>query len=548
MKPNSGARALLLLLAAFALIWFCNLDYRRLAKSDEGRYAEIPREMVQSGDWVTPRLNGFKYFEKPALQYWTTSLAYSAFGEKEWTARLWTGLTGFLCVVLVFHAGNRIAAPPAGIYSAAVVASSALYVLSGHVLTLDMGFAFFLALTMFGFVVAQQDGIAAAQSRRWMLASWAAMALAVLSKGLAGAVLPMTAVALYVLVQRDWGLLRRLCIVPGCALFLAIAAPWFVAVSVANDEFFHFFFIHEHFTRFLTRAHGRYQPFWYFVPVLLAGAMPWTISLFPSLLRAWAASPQHRFREERFLLLWCTVVFVFFSASNSKLPGYILPMLPATGLLLGIELMRAPRALLAAQAALAAAAGAAVFALSPSLVRFASESMPATLLQDYARWLGAAGAVLCAGALAAAALEWTRRRTASILALAFAALASFQIALGGYETLSPVYSAHQIVERIRPHLKADAPFYFVDTFDHTLLFYLGRTVTMVHYRDELSTAIEWEPQKFLPDIEAFAKAWRNDREAYAIFSVADYARLGPALNLPMQVIASDPRRVIVRKP
>jgi 4-amino-4-deoxy-L-arabinose transferase-like glycosyltransferase len=418
----------------------------------------------------------------------------------------------------------------------------------GHVLTLDMALSFFLALTVLAFVLAQRDGVAAAQSRRWMLAGWAAMALAVLSKGLVGAVLPMAGVALYVLVQRDWGMLRRLNIVPGGALFLAIAAPWFVAVSLANHEFFRFFFVHEHFERYLTRVHGRYQPFWYFVPVLVVGVVPWVVSLFPALVGAWADSPQRRFRPERFLLLWCSAVFVFFSASNSKLAGYILPLLPAAALLIGAELARTPRALLAVQAVAAATAGAAMFAFSPDAVRFAHGGLPAPLLQDYARWLGAAGAVLCTGALAAAVLAWTRRRTASIAALAFSGLATVQIAVSGYETLSPAISAYDIVERIRPQMKTDAPFYFVDTFDHTLLFYLGRTVTMVQYRDELSAAIDWEPHRFIFDVDAFARAWRSDRDAYAMFSAADYARLRPTLDLPMQVIASDPRRIIVRKP
>src|SRR2546423_14326121 len=136
---------LLALLAAFSLLWFCNLGYRHLVKPDEGRYAEIPREMVASGDWLTPRLNGYKYFEKPPLQYWVTAAAFTAFGKNEWAARLWTGLTGFLGVLLVFWAGKRLFAPPAGLFGAAVAASCALYVAIGHILTLDMALTFFMS-------------------------------------------------------------------------------------------------------------------------------------------------------------------------------------------------------------------------------------------------------------------------------------------------------------------------------------------------------------------------------------------------------------------
>src|SRR5205809_6629470 len=112
-------RALLALAFAFALAWFAGLEYRTLLHPDEGRYAEIPREMVVSGDWITPRLNGFKYFEKPPLQYWATAAFFKVFEVEDWAARLWTALTGFAGLFLVLAAGNRLFGPPAGLYAAA---------------------------------------------------------------------------------------------------------------------------------------------------------------------------------------------------------------------------------------------------------------------------------------------------------------------------------------------------------------------------------------------------------------------------------------------
>src|SRR5256885_6503468 len=124
---------LLALLAAFSLLWFCNLGYRPLVKPDEGRYAEIPREMVASGDWLTPRLNGLKYFEKPALQYWATATAYELFGQTHWAARLWPALTGFLGILFTAFAGVKLWGRQAGIYAGLICASSALYVGIGHI-------------------------------------------------------------------------------------------------------------------------------------------------------------------------------------------------------------------------------------------------------------------------------------------------------------------------------------------------------------------------------------------------------------------------------
>jgi len=545
-------RALWALLIAFAAGWFCNLGYRHLTRPDEGRYAEIAREMVASGDWVTPRLNGYKYFEKPALQYWATAAAFSLLGLNEWTARLWPGLTGFLGVLLVFLAGRRLFGPPAGLYGAAVLASSALYVFMGHGLSLDMGLAFFMSACVLAVALAQRDEAEPGERRRWMLAAWAAAALAVLSKGLVGAVLPAAAFALYVLVERDWKRLGRLHLVSGGLLFLAIAAPWFVAVSLVNPEFFRFFFIHEHFERFLTKEHGRYQPLWYFVPVLLLGVLPWVVSLFPALRRAWVRDPQARFQPRRFLVLWCAVVFAFFSLSQSKIFSYILPMFPALALLIGDYLASAGRRMALAQGTLAALLGSAMVAatllITAHLGQIYQSDSPPEFYLPYAPWLIAAGAALAAAGAVSAWLSLAKRLAAAAIALAFGGLAWMQSAMSGHETLSSAVSAYHIVQKIRGELKPDIPFYVVNTFDHTLLFYLGRTVTMVAYKDELQVPIGWDPRDFIPDTAAFARAWQDDREALAMFSAKDLEGFLEAHPVPMEIIARDARRVVVRKP
>src|SRR5438045_5785236 len=141
--------------------------------------------MVASGDWITPRLNGFKYFEKPPLQYWSTAALFSILGEHDWVARLWTALIGFAGIALTLYAGNRLFGPPVGMYAAAVLAGSPLYVLLGQVNTLDMSVAVFLSAALFAFALGH------------MLLFWAACALAVLAKGLIGIVLPLGAVGLY---------------------------------------------------------------------------------------------------------------------------------------------------------------------------------------------------------------------------------------------------------------------------------------------------------------------------------------------------------------
>jgi len=547
-RPGRSRIVALVLLAVLAVAWFGTLHQRKLVRPDEGRYAEIAREMVVSGDWTTPRLNGYKYFEKPALQYWATAAAFTLFGVHEWTARLWSALTGFLGVLLVFYLGNRALGPPVGALAAMVLAGNLLWAVIGHLNTLDMGVSLFMSLAVAGIAVAQLDDATPRERSLAMHLAWAAAALAVLSKGLIGVVLPAGALVLYVLVQRDWKRLAQAHFWTGLALFLAIAAPWFVAVSAANDEFFHFFFIQEHFERFLTRMHGRYQPLWYFIPILAVGFSPWIVSLLPSLATAWRAAPASAFRPARFLLVWSVLVFAFFSASSSKLPSYILPIFPALAILAALHLARAGRALLAAQGAAYAAMGLALALLAPRILLVASDELPSALLARYVPWIELGGTALFALAALSAYFAWRRETIASTAILAAGGLLCSLALLLGHETLSPAYSAYHSAQKIRPALKADVPFYSVNTFDHTLPFYLGRTVTMVAYKDELAQAIAWEPAKFLPDLEAFSRAWTGDREAWAVFNAQDFPQVEMALKLPMRVVARDPRRIVVGKP
>ena len=551
MLPDSRpvrSRVVATLIVVFCVVWFCNLGYRSLVRPDEGRYAEIAREMAVTGDWTTPRLNGIKYFEKPPLQYWMTAAAYKAFGEHEWTARLWAALTGFSGVLMVGFAGAGLFGGRAGFYSAAVLASSLLYAAIGHMNTLDMGVTFCLTLGLLGFLLAQRDEIPSRESRLWMLLAWTAMGFAFLSKGLIGLVMPGAAMLAYALVHRDISFLKRIEPFAGMAIMLAIALPWIIAVSIANPEFAHFFFIHEHFQRFLTQVHHRTAPWWYFVPVLIAGMLPWTAMLGQALIAAWKGDPDGRsFKPRRFLLLYAAVIFLFFSTSQSKLASYILPIVPALALLVGdwltgirgrtLTWLILPIAVLALAGAIA----------SPFVADYQSEKVPVELFAMFGRWLLAAAIALLAASCLAMFFAWRSRIDSAIVALAAGGVLLIQLIMTGHETLSPSFSTSHLARTIRPLLDADTPFYSVRTYEHTLPFYIKRTVTLVDYRDELDFGLEQEPELAIPTMEEFEARWRNDPKALAIMGPDIYRELtGRAL--PMRLLTEDARRVIVSKP
>ncbi|MGZ5072412.1 MAG: ArnT family glycosyltransferase, partial [Usitatibacter sp.] len=252
---------------------------RPLANPDEGRYSEISREMAASGDWVTPRLNGLKYFEKPPLQYWATALAFEAFGANEAAARLYVWLAGFATILVVGYTALRLFDAATALASMLVLVSSPYFMALGGIVTLDMGLTLWTTATLACLLLAESSRPSVAESRRWMLGAWVAVALAVLSKGLVGIVFAGAAVFFAMVLARDASVLRRMRWGAGLALAAAIAAPWFVAITIREPGFFDFYFIGEHFRRFFDANYSHDQPIYYYFPIIIGGFAPWTFTV-----------------------------------------------------------------------------------------------------------------------------------------------------------------------------------------------------------------------------------------------------------------------------
>lgn len=551
------SKALLLgLLILFTAIWFSNLEYRKLIGPDEGRYAEIGREMALSGDWVTPRLNDLKYFEKPPLQYWATAVAFRIFGDHHWAARWWPATTAFACVLLMFWVVRRLYGDEEIALSAvAALGGCSGFIIDSHINTLDAGLAAFLTVALLGFLLAQRPGATPVENRNGMLVAWAAMALAVLSKGLIGIVLPGAVLAIYVLIEHDWRLLTRLHFGKGLALFLSIATPWFVAVSLANDEFARFFFIHEHFARFLIKGHHREGAWWYFVPILLFGAMPWTPFIAVRLREGWRREGQPgTLQSSRFLLIWAAFIFLFFSVSHSKLPSYILPAFPALALFAAVETRRiAPITLNGLAWRLAAISGALLLVVligGDRIARAFSEKLsPFEIVDHVVPWLQASVFAFTVGAIAAAWLFQRYSRPFGMIALALGSLVAGILAMDGYDQLSWLSSSYHIVREIETTqglLDSSLPFYSIQMYDQTLPFYLERPVTLVQYINEFALGLDAEPQKGILRVEDWQRRWVELAGGYALMAPTDYERFTKK-GLPMRVLARDPRRVIVSR-
>ena len=553
-------RSWILIFAAIAIAWFSNLDVRKLQHPDEGRYAEIAREMYASGDWVTPRLNGLKYFEKPPLQYWLTAASFRAFELDEWTARLPGAIAGFLTVLFVGYVGSIIASPAAGVYGAVALAGCVWPFGIAHMVTLDALLTFWLTLALGSFLLAQHWHRAPALSRRWMLLAWAATAGGVMTKGLIALVIPFATLVIHSLVTRDRTPWARLHPVGGLVVLLLLAAPWFVVVSTRNPEFARFFFIHEHFERFLTTGHRRTGAWWYFLPMLALGMLPWTSVFLWRLRHGWrdAAAAPGDFAWARFCLVWCAFILVFFSVSGSKLPSYILPIFPAAALALGWQLARMPpRTLATLTAMLAASTGLlwlmSVVGWSRLAAALADERTPLALYQALGPWVELALGIAATGY----AIGWIafrrdseRGKTIGIVALSLTTLLALQAVYSASDVFRATRSAADLVTVLEnaadPPYDRSAPFFQVRMYDQTLPFYLERTTTVVEYRDEMGPGLDAEPERGIAREADWIARWRTLPQGYAMLAPDTHRELAAA-GVPLRVIASDTRRVLVAR-
>jgi 4-amino-4-deoxy-L-arabinose transferase-like glycosyltransferase len=539
------------LFIAFAAVLLGVLRARTLVPPDEGRYAEMAREMFASGDWITTRLNGIKYFEKPPLQTWMNALTFELFGLGDWQARLWTGLCGLLGVGLTGYAGMRVFGARIGFYAALVLGSSLYWVICSQVNSVDMSLSAMMTIALCALLVAQRDDATPSEQRNWMLLCWAGMALSVLAKGLIGLVLPGGVLVFYTLFSRDWKIWTRLHPVKGLLLFFLIAAPWFVLVGLKNPEQPHFFFIHEHFDRFLKKEHHREAAWYVFFVLLAVGSLPWIGVLVQSLiLGARRQQEPTRFKPRLMLLVWTAFIILFFTKSNSKLPGYIVPVFPAVAMLVAIYLDVGSRRSRMLTAGLTALFGAGLLGFVPFMLRLARHPGEDVLYAAYQPWVLAAGLVLLIGGALSMLYARQMQRDLTVLVLAIAGFAGTQLLLAGFEPIGKVRAGTNLMPALAAAGATNPAtrVYSVGLYEQSLTFYLKRTVTLVDYWDEFSFGLEQQPQLSIPTIPAFVQQWRAEAAA-GIRSVAitrpeiaaDLQRQG----VPLRIVAADSRRTVI---
>jgi len=526
-------------------IWFGMLGHRDLFDPDEGRYAEIPAEMVSSGDWLTPRLNGYKYFEKPALQYWGTAAIYQLLGKNNASARLWPALMGFSTALFVMFLSYQLYGRRAAYYTFLITISSLMVVALGHILTLDMTLAMFIIAGIGSLVIAQINRANDTKVRNWMLVGWAMLALGTLTKGLVALVLPAASVVVYSIWQRDIDIWKKSLVIKGPLLFLLIVSPWFVAVSNANPEFAQFFFIHEHLERYTSGVHKREGPIYYFIPYLILGVCPWLVISMKSIFSPgfkWKTTNPGAFHPERFLWTFVVVTFCFYSLGQSKLPAYILPIIPIIAVISGGRL--AGKEFVGADRWVLLVLGLVLVITSLNLHHMASDRYPLSGWVAYKPWLLASGLLFFLASSCLFVLN--KKPLIAFVTAAFISLASVQLIILGQNALAETRSSRLLVKAITDSVPVDTPVFSYRTFPESAAFYLGQHLNMVNYAGELKMGIKSEPEKHLANLAELEAKWQNLETAVLILKVKtfDSEILG---KIDGEIVYRGPKRMVIVK-
>jgi 4-amino-4-deoxy-L-arabinose transferase-like glycosyltransferase len=530
------------LAALLVVVWLATLAGRPLFNPDEARYAEIPREMLSGGDWVIPHLNGLDYIEKPPLQYWATATMYRLFGVSEFSARLYTALTALGTVALVGLLGARLGGRDTGWRAAAVAFGMVMVIVLGQLTTLDMSLTFYMTASMTGFVLAQQP-----EDRwpKWMLMAWIAAALGVLTKGLVAAAIPAAVLVIYSLCSRDFTPWRKLNLSWGLPLFLMITVPWHWLAALRLHDFLQFFFVHEHFARYLTKVADRQEPWWFFGMVFLIGTVPWTVPALRVVAGGWRSrASRGRFSPTFFLWLWVLFVCVFFSLSDSKLMPYILPAMPALAVLIAAQPIATLKRDFFITAILTAVAGMALLAASfyvPTLV-------PASPARPYFLSLAKPVREVAALLIVSGAFVWAqgaRDATRAGVILGVGWCLAGLLLIRTTTLLAPIYSGIDLANAL-PLESGDAPLYSVRTYDQSLAFYLRRTVMLVGYRGELDYGLRQAPNGEIADVDEFLRLWDSQSRAFAVMDKGTFNNFKER-GVPMRTVSQNVGHVLVAR-
>jgi 4-amino-4-deoxy-L-arabinose transferase-like glycosyltransferase len=518
-----------------------------LWEPDEARYAEIAREMIQARNFLVPHLNYVAYVEKPPLLYWLTTLSYLIFGISEFAARLPVAMSAIASVLATYVFALRAFGRRHAILAAAILATTPLYAIMAQVLTTDMTLTALTTVAIFALYLHWHEG------GRWCWVAYIAMGLAVMTKGPVGAALPVLSIVVWLAWRRELpGAIARFRAVPGLLLTILIAAPWFIFMTIREPGFADFYFVGEHIRRVFEADYSHYEAFYFYIPVLAVGLLPWSL-LVPFL--TWRAVPRNPARS--FCVVAAGVTVVAFSCASAKLIPYVLPAVPPLAVLIADGLVscawpaaESPRALrapdsriLVESGPMLALLGAGVIVAALEAARFHTPYVMAARTSMYA-----IGAILIGGGVATTAM-FAARRTAAGLGAIVVTLALTLMAGTWTRLETEPLRSYAGLSRTIAEKAPDATIICYHRYVQSLAFYNRRRVVLVGGRTELDFGSQLDPdarQWFLSNDDQMFRRWERLGPVVIVLDASDLARMKERLGEFDLIAIEGKKRAIVR--
>lgn len=478
------------ILLAVGVVWFAlffRLGSLPLLQPDEGRNAEVAREMKESGAWLSPSYNGIPYLDKPAFYFKAVALSLAAFGDNETAARLPSALFGLALLALAYAFCRRVHGPRCALLAVVIIATMPLYLVNSRTVIFDIALAFFVSAAIFaGFRAEECNGPA---RRNWYLLGALAAGLATLVKGPVGFLIPGLVLLVFHRVEGRRGVWKRFFAPLNLLVFFGVTLPWFIGLSWQHPDFPRYGLIEESFHRFTTVKFHRTQPFYFYALIVAAMFFPWSFVLpeagVAAWKRKWFQSP-----ADRLCLVWAIVVVIFFSLSKSKMPGYILSATVACGILVARFFERAianpegkaGRIIGRAAISLAILCSLAVIAalyLSSRLKPMASlMGIPPADAEALSHHFTGPIIFLLGFAALSLLVRWRRDIGLGFVCFALFPVCLFIVNLGAIGVVFNAKSARQLAQQI-PALPPQTELACLECFPGGLPFYLKRTVTLI---------------------------------------------------------------------
>jgi 4-amino-4-deoxy-L-arabinose transferase-like glycosyltransferase len=536
------------IVALSALVCMSHLGAFGLWEPDEARYAEIAREMLQSGNLLVPHLNYVAYVEKPPLLYWLTTLSFWILGVSEFAARLPVALCAMVGILATYFFALRAFGRRHAILAAAILATTPMYALMAQVITTDMTLTALVTIATFSLYLHWHEG------GRWCWIAYVAMGLAVLTKGPVGAALPILSMLIWLALNRELhGAIARFRAVPGLLLTTLIAAPWFVVMTIREPGFADFYFIGEHLRRAFEPDYSHSEAFYFYVPVLAIGMLPWTLMV-PFL--TWREAVRNPARS--FCLVAASVTIVAFSCASAKLIPYILPAVAPLAVLIADGLVacawpsadsraahRPPDSrILIESGPMLALLGAGVIVAAIAAPQFRTPYVMAARPALYA-----IGAILVAGG-AFTMLMFAMRRTAVGLGAIVVTLA-FALIAGGWARLEaePMRS-YAALSRAIAEKAPDADIICYHRYVQSLPFYNRKRVVLIGGRTELDFGSRLDPDArewFLNNDDQMFRRWEQPGQVVVVLDAGDLARMKERFGDFDVIAVEGKKRAIVRR-